>query len=146
LTYYLNSFSTKIGTGPLGLLVADNAYYQIAPAAVEAAGFDVTAVPFLPWGLMVWAGTYAELILPVLIVIGLFTRLAALGMIGFITVQSLVDIFAHKIGAEATGAWFDRASDAVILDQRLMWVTVLAFLVLKGAGRLSLDGWLGARP
>jgi putative oxidoreductase len=145
LVYYLNSFTTKIGAGPLGLLVADNAYYQIAPAAVEAAGFDVAAVPFLPWGLMVWAGTYAELVLPLLVVAGLFTRLAALGMIGFIAVQSMVDVFAHAIGPEATGAWFDRAPDSLILDQRLMWVTILAFLVLKGAGAFSLDRLLSRR-
>ncbi len=41
----------------------------------------------------------------------LLTRLAALGMIGFVLVQSLTDSLGHKADA---GAWFDRASDAVI--------------------------------
>ena len=40
------------------------------------------------------------------------------------------------------GGWFDRASDALILDQRLFWVFVLLFLVVQGAGRYSLDNWL----
>ncbi|MGB1405483.1 MAG: hypothetical protein ACPHAL_01155 [Parvibaculales bacterium] len=40
------------------------------------------------------------------------------------------------------GGWFDRASDALILDQRLFWVFVLLFLAVNGAGRLSLDHWL----
>lgn len=40
------------------------------------------------------------------------------------------------------GGWFDRASDALILDQRLFWVFVLLFLAANGAGRLSLDHWL----
>ena len=61
-------------------------------------------------------------------------------MIGFVLVQSLTDIFGH--GA-AAGAWFDRASDAVILDQRAFWVFLLAVLVLKGAGPLSADRLLG---
>ena len=38
--------------------------------------------------------------------------------------------------------WFDRASDALILDQRLFWVFVLLFLAVNGAGRQSFDHWL----
>ena len=115
------------------------AYAQIFPKAFEAAGFDVGQMGL--WHrLVVLAGTWAEFALPVLIVLGLLTRLAALGMIGFVLVQSLTDIFGH--GA-AAGAWFDRASDAVILDQRAFWVFLLAVLVLKGAGPLSADRLLG---
>ena len=44
---------------------------------------------------IVVAGTVAEFILPILIAIGLFTRLAALGMIGFVIVQTLTDLFGH---------------------------------------------------
>jgi putative oxidoreductase len=146
LVYYWNSFTTKIGAGAFGFLgIADNAYYQIVPPVIEAAGYDVSNVAFFPWKIIVFAGTYSEFILPLLVVIGLFTRLAALGMIGFIIVQSIVDVTIHKIGAEATGAWFDRFSDAAILDQRLMWVTVLAYLVIKGAGALSVDALLWKR-
>lgn len=140
LVYYLNSATTKVGSGVLGFLsVADNAYYQIVPKAIEAAGYDVANVPLFPWKLIVWAGTYAEFILPVLVVLGLFTRVAAIGFIGFIVVQSLTDVFVHQIGAEATGAWFDRFSDAAILDQRLMWMVPLVYLIVRGAGAISLD-------
>jgi putative oxidoreductase len=140
--YYFQSFLTKIGPGALGpLTVADNAYYQILPSIIDAAGNDVANVA-LPFKLVVWAGTYAELILPLLVVVGLFARLASLGMIGFILVQSLVDVVFHGIGAEATGAWFDRMPDAVIFDQRLMWIVPLAMIAINGAGRLSLDGLL----
>ena len=52
-------------------------------------------VPLLPYGLVVTVGTYSEFLLPVLIVLGLFTRIAALGMIGFTLVQSFVDITWH---------------------------------------------------
>lgn len=136
LPYYLNSALTKFD----GLFrISDSAYYQIALPAVEAAGGDVSAVAFLPWGAMVFFGSYGELILPVLIVIGLFTRLAALGMIAFIGVQTLTDIYVHNVDATTIGALFDRFPDSVIADQRLLWLYPLIYLTVKGAGLVSLD-------
>lgn len=144
--YFLNSAQTKVGEGLFGFFsIQPGAYYQIAYPAVEAAGGDIGAVSFFPWGLMVVLGTYAEFILPLLIVIGLFSRLAALGMIGFILVQTFVDITVHQIGAEAVGSLFDRFPDAVIADQRLLWMIPLAVVVLKGPGLLSVDAVLGRR-
>jgi putative oxidoreductase len=136
LPYYINSALTKFD-GPLAIV--DSAYYQIALPAVEAAGGDVSAVSFFPWGLMVFFGSYGEFILPLLLVAGLFTRIAALGMIGFIIVQTLTDILVHNVDATTIGALFDRFPDSVILDQRLLWIFPLAYLAVKGAGLLSLD-------
>jgi putative oxidoreductase len=142
-SYFLNSAKTKVGDGLLGFFsISPGAYYQIALPAVEAAGGDVDAVSFFPWGLLVFMGTYAEFILPLLIVIGLFSRLAALGMIGFIAVQTFVDITVHQIGAESIGAWFDRFPDSIIADQRLLWIVPLTVIILKGPGLLSVDAWL----
>jgi len=139
LGYYLNSAGTKVGQGIAGFFsVGDNAYFQILPPVIEAHGYDASQVPFY-WDLVVVAGTYAEFLLPLLIVAGLFTRLAALGMIGFVLVQSFVDIAFHGADAKTVGAWFDRFSDAAILDQRTLWVFLLAYLVMKGAGAVSLD-------
>ena len=144
--YYWTSFQTKIGSGLFGFLnIADGAYYQILPSVIDAAGNDVANVSFFPWTIIVYLGTYAEFLLPVLIMLGLFTRLASLGMIGFIIVQSFVDVVFHDIGAEATGAMFDRFPDAAIFDQRLLWVVPLVFLVIKGAGAASLDALLSKR-
>ena len=112
---------------------------------MEAAGGDVDAVAFLPWGLIVTLGTYAEFILPVLIIVGLFSRLAAVGMIIFIAVQTLVDITVHKVEPETIGALFDRFPDSVILDQRLLWMVPLIYLAIKGAGLISLDALLVKR-
>ncbi|PHQ99643.1 MAG: hypothetical protein COB39_02615 [Marinosulfonomonas sp.] len=136
LLYFLNSARTKIGEGFFGFLDISRAYGQIFPQAFEAAGYDDEAMSAFQWFISL-AGTWAEFILPVLILIGLFTRLAALGMIGFIIVQSLTDIYGHMV--EKYGVWFDRISDGVIMDQRLFWVTVLLILVVRGAGPLSLD-------
>ncbi|MCU0789808.1 MAG: DoxX family protein [Nitratireductor sp.] len=142
--YYFNSWKTKAGEGVSGILsVNENSWYQIVPWAVERAGGDVTQVGLLD-DLIVYAGTYAELLLPLMIVAGLFARAAALGMIGFVAVQSFVDIRFHGVGPETTGALFDRFPDSVILDQRLLWVFLLSMIVFKGAGALSLD-WLLTR-
>jgi putative oxidoreductase len=137
--YFLNSWTTKLSDGAFGFLFpSDGAYYQIAPWAVEAAGGDVAQVGFVD-ALIVHAGTWAEFLLPALIVIGLFARLAALGMTGFVLVQSFVDIFFHDVDAETTGAWFDRFSGSPIADQRLLWVFLLFVIATKGAGHLSFD-------
>ena len=138
--YFLNSAKTKVGDGLLGFFtVTDNAYYQIALPAVEAAGGDVSQVAFFPWTLMVVAGTYAEFVLPLLVIFGLFTRIASVGMIAFIAVQTYVDITVHQVGAKTIGAMFDRFSDGLIADQRLLWIFPLVYLAIRGAGAISVD-------
>ncbi|MGJ8622606.1 MAG: DoxX family protein [Yoonia sp.] len=139
--YYWNSGLTKLGDGIFGILQpSPGAYVQIFPKAMEAVGYDTSQLTIFHWA-VVTGGTIAEFALPVLIAIGLLTRLAAAGMIGFITLQSLTDLFGHGgIGQEGTlGAWFDRFPDALILDQRAFWVLCLLILVFKGAGVLSVD-------
>ncbi|WP_333713988.1 DoxX family membrane protein [Yoonia sp.] len=141
LVYYWNSGLTKLGDGFFGVFNPSlGAYAQIFPKQMEAVGYDVSQLGLFHWAVVV-AGTVAEFVLPLLILIGLLTRLAALGMIGFIVVQSLTDLFGHGAIADpaAFGAWFDRASDALILDQRAFWVLGLLILVFKGAGALSVD-------
>lgn len=138
--YFINSALTKIGDGALGFLtIKDNAYFQIIPSVVEHYDFDASQVPFFPYDIIVFAGTYSEFILPTLIVLGLFTRIAALGMIGFVAVQSFVDVAFHGADEKTIGALFDRLSDSVILDQRSLWVFLLIYLVIRGPGMVSLD-------
>jgi putative oxidoreductase len=147
LIYFWHAAATKLGPGLFGLFQpAMGAYAQIFPRAMEAAGYDPGQLGWWHWAVVV-AGTAAEFVLPALIVLGLLTRLAALGMIGFVALQSLTDLYGHGgiAHAETLGAWFDRLPDGAILDQRLLWVFVLATLVAKGAGPLSLDRLLAAR-
>ena len=137
--YYWNAAITKVGEGFPGVLVPqDGAYVQILPQVMARVGYDSAEVGVLGH-IVVYLGTYAEFVLPALIVVGLLTRLAALGMIGFVVVQSAVDILFHGADAATVGALFDRVPDAPILDQRTLWITLLAMLVLKGGGWLSLD-------
>ncbi|TVR82098.1 MAG: DoxX family protein [Rhodospirillales bacterium] len=149
--YYWNSALTKIEPGLFGFFrIRDAAYFQILPPVVEAYGYNPSAVPTVPWGIVVALGTYAEFLLPVLIVAGLFTRIAALGMIVFVVVQSYVDIAFHGVDAKTVGSLFDRFPDSAIMDQRTLWLFLLSVLVVKGAGAVSVDGLLrrlrGARP
>jgi putative oxidoreductase len=142
LFYFWSSAKTKVGEGFFGFLSpSDNGYIQIFPKKVEALGNDTSQLGAFEW-LVTVAGTWAEFILPLLILIGLFTRLAAMGMVGFVLVQSIVDITGHGVTGRTLGAWFDAPSDALIMDQRLMWMVLFAVLIVKGAGPLSIDRML----
>lgn len=144
--YFWNSALTKLGDGLLGLFSPSaSAYIQIFPKAVEAVSYDFSQLGVVHWAVAV-AGTWAEFILPVLIVLGLFTRLAALGMIGFVLVQSYVDITGHNAAPADIGTWFDGASGALIMDQRAFWVFLLGYLLVKGPGPVALDRFLPRAP
>ena len=145
LMYFWVSGLTKLGDGFLGVFQPSaGAYAQIFPRAFEAVGYDTDAFGHYHQVVVV-AGTWAEFLLPAFIVLGLLTRLSALGMIAFIIVQSLTDAFAHGgINDPGTiGAWFDRFPNSLLLDQRTFWVSVLLILVFKGGGPLSLDRAFG---
>ena len=132
LPFFINSAWTKIGSTPL--LPSIGAYAQILPQKAAALNYNPAAFSWLDW-LIVMAGTYGEIILPILIVIGLMTRLAALGMIGFIFVMTFVDINGHNVMA---GLLFDRHINSVI-DHRMFWIFLLVVIAGYGAGRLSGD-------
>lgn len=137
--YYTNSFFTKVGEGFAGFFqIQGGAYFQIVPQLMDAAGYDPANLPF-PAHILVYLGTYMEIILPVLVIIGLLTRLSALGMIGFMLAQTFVDINYHGADEKTVGALFDRFPDALISDQRTLWIFVMVVLVIKGGGFLSLD-------
>lgn len=134
--YFWSSALTKFDTGPFSLSVG--AFAQIFPRQIEAVGYDAAQLGSFAY-LVALAGAWAEAILPLLLVLGLFSRLAALAMFGFVVVQSLTDVFGHMVGAETIGAWFDHIADAAILDQRALWMMLFVTIVLKGAGPVSVD-------
>lgn len=142
--YFWNSALTKVGDGIFGIFQPSlGAYAQIFPRAMEAVGYDISQLNIFNWA-VAFSGTLAEFVLPVLVVLGLFTRLASVGMIAFVAMQSLTDIYGHGADAATIGSWFDRASDAVIMDQRAFWIFPLIVLVMRGAGPFSLD-WILSR-
>ena len=129
--YYWNSALLKID-GSI-FTPSAGAFGQIFPKAAEAVLWDVSQMSIFQ-RLVIFMGTIAEFVLPVLLLIGLFTRLTALAMIGFIWVQTIVDVAGHGV---ALGSLFDAAP--ALVDQRVMWTFLMLVLVLQGAGPISLD-------
>ncbi|MDX8386090.1 MAG: DoxX family protein [Gallionella sp.] len=87
-------------------------------------------VPLLSPEMAAYLATGAELLLPVLLVVGLFGRFAALGL--------------FVLNAVAVYAYFHELSEAGI-NQHLYWGLLLAVLMLHGMSKLSLDAWLEKR-
>lgn len=87
---------------------------------------DDYKVPVLPPELAAHLATYAEHLLPLLLVMGLFTRLSALALLGM---TAVIQIFVYP------DAW----------PTHLSWAALLLYLVGRGAGPLSLDRALGIR-
>jgi len=84
------------------------------------------ALPLVsPW-LAAHLATYAEHLFPLLLVLGLLTRLSALALLGMTTV---IEVFVYP------DAW----------PTHLSWAGLLLLLVAKGAGALSLDRVLRLR-
>lgn len=143
LMFFLNSARTKLGDGLFGFLdLSVGAYAQILPKKMEAVTFDPSMLSTLD-KVIVYAGTWGEIILPLLVVVGLFTRVAALGMIGFIAVMTYTDIVGHGVDAATIGAWFDGGAPNSIADQRSLWAFLLLVIVIKGPGPISLDNLFG---
>lgn len=90
---------------------------------------DEYHVPLLPPEVAAAMGTTGELVLPVLLVLGLGGRFAALGL-------SVVNVVAVISLSEIAPA---------ALQQHITWGVILAFLALFGSGKWALDHWLAPR-
>jgi putative oxidoreductase len=91
-------------------------------------------VPVLPPTIAAIAGTAGELFFPTLLVLGLLTRVGALGLFA---VNALAVIsYWHVLGSEGYEA---------ALAQHVLWGFMLAVLAVCGGGALTLDEKLGRR-
>lgn len=113
---------------------------------MEAFGFDPSRFGLFHY-LVVLMGVLAEFLIPLIIAIGLLTRYAALGMIVFIAVQTATHLFSQWVLEDPStlGKWFDRSSSSVIIDQRLLWLFVIVYVIKHVGGVLSIDQWLTSR-
>lgn len=115
---------------------------------LKANNWDVTLelfrseyqVPLLSPLLAAIAGTFGELVFPILLILGLLSRGAALGLLA-VNLMAVVSYW-HVLGQEG----FEAA-----LAQHLLWGFMLLVVAAFGAGRFSADhalerraGWLGA--
>ena len=90
---------------------------------------DEYKVPLLPPALAAVMGTAGELVLPVMLVVGLGGRFAALGL-------SVVNVVAVLSLAEIAPA---------AMQQHVFWGALLAGIAIYGPGRLAVDHWLVRR-
>ncbi|GMG81726.1 hypothetical protein LNKW23_09390 [Paralimibaculum aggregatum] len=100
--FFYESFLGKVGSGTEGLLaVQDSAYFQILGERLgEMLGGDASAIEMWPWGALVHLATYAEIVLPVFILLGFLTRISALGMLIFVCAMSWVNLTGELVPAE----------------------------------------------
>lgn len=90
---------------------------------------DEYKVPLLPPEVAAVLGTAGELVLPVLLVLGLGGRFAALGL----SVVNLVAVVSLSEVAPAA------------LQQHITWGVLLGALALYGCGKWTVDAWLLSR-
>ena len=83
-------------------------------------------VPLLPPEVAAHMATYAEHLFPILLVLGLFTRLSALALLGM---TAVIQFFLYP------SAW----------PTHLSWAALMLYLIGRGAGLLSLDHKLGIK-
>lgn len=84
---------------------------------------EYSGVP-LPAEFAAYLATYSEHLFPILLVLGLFTRLSALALLGMTMV---IQIFVYP------EAWW---------SVHMIWVALALVLIVRGAGKLSLDAFL----
>ena len=81
-------------------------------------------VPFLPVKLAAVLGTGGEIVFPILMFIGLGTRLGALGLF-FMTLLIDLTYMSYR--------------------EHVFWMIIFGFVVLRGGGMLSCDYWISKR-
>jgi putative oxidoreductase len=83
-------------------------------------------VPLLPPEFAAHMATYAEHLFPILLVLGLFTRLSAAALLGM---TAVIQIFVYP------SAW----------PTHLTWAVPMLYLIGRGAGPLSFDRVMGIK-
>lgn len=118
---FWRSARTKVEDGSL-LTIKDTTFYQFSDAPFNQ-------VPLINGDLGAYVTTYTEHLLPVLLLLGLATRLGALGVLGMtLVIQTFV---------------FPEA--AVWWQTHILWVAMALVLIVRGGGLFSLDRLIGHR-
>lgn len=91
-------------------------------------------VPLLPPTLAALAGTFGELFFPALLVLGLFTRVGAVGLFA-VNAMALISYW-HVLGGD---------DFAAARGQHYLWGFMTLVIAMCGAGAISLDAWLERR-
>lgn len=106
--------------------VEEGTWFSLSESTLELFRTEYAGVP-LPAELAAPVALAAEHVLPALLLVGLFTRLSALGLIGMTMV---IQLFVYP------EAWWPVHS---------LWAALALILVARGGGQVSLDAMLTAR-
>ena len=99
------------------LTIKDSTYYLFA---------EEYKVPLLPPEFAAHMATYAEHLFPILLILGLFTRLSALALLGM---TAVIQIFVYP------DAW----------PTHLSWAALMLYPIGRGAGAWSIDHRMGIK-
>jgi putative oxidoreductase len=116
---FWRSGRTKVEEGSW-LTVSENTIYQFGDDPFNK-------LPLLPPEFAAHLTTYCEHLFPILLILGLFTRLSALALMGMTLV---IQIFVFP------EAWW---------QVHILWVALALALIVRGGGGLSLDHILAGR-
>ena len=118
----LLALATRVGIAAIFFLSGRTkveGFLTLTPSAYELFRTEYK-LPLLPPELAAHLAAYAEHLFPVLLVLGLFTRLSALALLGMTLV---IQLFVYP------DAW----------PTHLSWMALLLYLVGRGGGALALD-------
>jgi putative oxidoreductase len=108
--------------------VEESSWLSVSDSALTLFAEDpFNKVPLLPTDFAAYLTTYAEHIFPILLVIGLFTRLSALALLAM---TAVIQIFVFP------EAWW---------QVHILWITLALVLIVRGGGGLSVDALLAGR-
>jgi len=85
------------------------------------------SLPLIPPHIAAHVATYSEHLFPILLVLGLFSRVGALALLGMTTV---IEVFVYP------DAW----------PTHLSWAGLLLPIIMRGGGRFSIDWLIGLDP
>lgn len=124
---FWNSGQTKVSGFALNLVSGEFTlgWPQLSDSAL-ALFQDEYKLPFIAPAIAAPMAAFAEHLLPLLLLIGLGTRLSALGLLGMTLV---IQVFVYP-GAYATHG---------------TWAALLLYLVIQGPGAFSVDHWIARR-
>ena len=124
---FWNSGQTKVSGFALNLVTGEFAlgWPQLSDSAL-ALFQDEYKLPFIAPAIAAPMAAFAEHLFPLLLLIGLGTRLSALGLLGMTLV---IQVFVYP-GAYATHG---------------TWAALLLYLVSQGPGAFSVDHWIARR-
>jgi putative oxidoreductase len=122
VSHDLLALATRVGIAAIFFLSGRTkveGFLTLTPGAYELFRTEYK-LPLLPPELAAHLAAYAEHLFPVLLVLGLFTRLSALALLGMTLV---IQVFVYP------DAW----------PTHLSWAALLLYLVGRGGGALALD-------